>query len=536
MAAGLKAPDGTPVEERLGNYVLRRYLAQGGMAVLYLGHHIGGREVVVAKRILPQFSRDSSFTQMFTREASLASLLRHPNIVAVHESGGLETAACYFIMEYIHGIDLNRFLARLHKDKRSLPLTHALSIALAMCEGLHYAHEMVGSDGRPLEIVHRDISPANVMLGYDGQVKVMDFGVAKALALTSFTEAGTRKGKLSYMAPEQATVEALDRRADVFAIGAVLYELTTMQRLLTGKNELAVIHQLMYEARTTPSSVVPGYPEKLEEIVLRAVAQDPNRRFATAADLAKALRSFAGRSGLRLSVDNLGAFVREQSPPPPHPADDPSFFEEETPRAATAVEIGVLDTAVDALAEGGGLPTHAAGLAATSRYPTMAAPHAAVMLPSASGQIPVESKSGSGTRVGLVAAALATLAASGGMAFFLTRADPGASSPSEEARPAVAPAAAPAQGSDSPAAVAQPPSSGVVVTPPVAAPAVVAVEPVVTPPPVAAPVAEPAKPRTKKKRKKKQPVAEPPPVAEPTPPPVTKKKKKRSPTDTLLPG
>ncbi|MEM6994476.1 MAG: serine/threonine-protein kinase [Myxococcota bacterium] len=455
----------------------------------------------------------------------------------------IETEGCYFVMEYLHGVDLTRFLSVLRERNLTMPLDHALTIALGMCAGLQYAHDMVGQDGQPLEIVHRDVSPSNVMVAYDGQIKVMDFGVAKALALTSFTEAGTRKGKLSYMPPEQARADVLDRRADVFAIGAVLYELTTMRRLFTGGNELAVIHQLMYEARTRPSSVVPGYPSALEELVLKAFEHKPEDRFSTAAELASAIEAFAAQAGLTISTSALGAFLREQITPPPHPAEDPEFFgggaDAGLPDAATAVEpIGPHDTSIEAFSEGGGLATHASPQRGGAAYPTTTAPYVAAPPPAvlASGPArPVGSGLSGAARAGLGIAAVLTLAASGGVAFLLTRSDP---APAPAARDdAVAPAAEP-KTAPTPPPPATPEASPPVAEPepPVPTPEVVdtpppGVEPVEIPPPVDEP---PPRTKKKKKKKKKKPVTDA--KADPEPPPETKKKKKRNPTDTLLPG
>jgi len=562
MGAGLKAPDGTPVNERIGSYILRRYLTQGGMAALFLAHRVESREVVVAKRVLPQFSRDKSFTRMFSREAQLASLLRHPNIVQVYDAGGLETEGCYFIMEYIHGVDLSHFLGLLRDRNMTMPLDHALTIALGMCNGLNHAHDMRGADGQPLEIVHRDVSPSNVMISYGGNIKVMDFGVAKALALTSFTEAGTRKGKLSYMPPEQARADELDRRADVFAIGAVLFELTTMRRLFTGSNELAVIHQLLYEERKRPSSLVPGYPPALEAIVMRAVEHKAEDRFQSAAELGDAIRAFAIQAGLRLSEDALGAFLREQISPPPHPAEEPDFFEDDydeaaMPDAATAIEpVGPHDTSIEALSDGGGLVTNGGysqprGAAA---YPTTTAPYQATPNPPVIPMGPARVSGGglSGTaRAAIAAAAVLTLAASGAVAFLLTQGDdPPPSSPAQSSKvdspPVAAPADTPAAPSDPASNIGAPPTEPTPTEPtptePEADDSATVVEEVIVDdggePAVEATDAPPGPTptATKKKKKKKKAAAPPDPTPEPTPAETTKKKKKkRNPTDTLLP-
>jgi serine/threonine-protein kinase len=334
MVTTSQAAGGTSAEKRLGDYVLRRWLAQGGMAELYLATPTDpqrSKQIVVVKRVLPQFSQDKQFVRMFAREAQLASALKHPNIVEVFDSMGLDDEEnvepeCFFAMEYVHGADLSEVLKKLREEGGTIPLANALLIVMSMCNGLHRAHEHRDENGHLLGIVHRDVSPSNVMLGFGGEVKITDFGVAKALALTSFTQAGTRKGKLSYMSPEQAVADPVDRRTDIFAIGAVLFELTTMQRMFGGENELAVMHKLLFRERTRPSEVVSNYPPQLEKIVMKATAREPDERFASAKEMRSALEAFARASNIALSTDALGRFVASVIEAPPHPGADPDFF------------------------------------------------------------------------------------------------------------------------------------------------------------------------------------------------------------------
>ncbi len=310
-------------------YTLRKFLAQGGMAELFLAQPTDAaraQSIVVVKRVLPQFVQDQQFARMFEREAALASMLKHRNIVEVFGDEGANDSECFFAMEYVHGPDLNMILKELKEGTRPVPLEHAIQIAMGMCQGLHYAHEYRGQDGQQLSIVHRDVSPSNVMIADDGTVKITDFGVAKALALTSFTQAGTRKGKLSYMSPEQAVADPVDRRTDIFAIGTVLFEMTTLQRMFGGENELAIMHKLLFRERPRPSAIRHDYPPELERIVLKAVAQKPDDRFETAQAMYDALYAFAERRRLLTSPDRLARWIGSVIPPTPHPAEDPAFF------------------------------------------------------------------------------------------------------------------------------------------------------------------------------------------------------------------
>jgi len=328
VTVGAHNPVGTGGQVR--GYTLRRFLAQGGMAELFLAQPTDparARDIVVVKRVLPQFVQDQQFARMFAREAALASMLKHPNIVEVYGDQGASDAECFFAMEYVHGPDLNMLLKVLKDGTHPIPLEHAIQIAMGMCAGLHHAHDYRGADGQQLSIVHRDVSPSNVMIASDGVVKITDFGVAKALALTSFTQAGTRKGKLSYMSPEQAVADPVDRRTDVFAIGTVLFEMTTLQRMFGGENELAVMHKLLFRERPRPSALRHDYPPELESILLKAVAQKPDDRFSSAQEMYQALHDFAQRRRLVSTPAHLARWVASIIPPKAHPATDPAFFD-----------------------------------------------------------------------------------------------------------------------------------------------------------------------------------------------------------------
>ncbi|MEX1368836.1 MAG: serine/threonine-protein kinase [Nannocystaceae bacterium] len=543
---------------RVGDFVLRRWLAQGGMAELYLATPADparAREVVVLKRVLPQFSRSENFGRMFAREARLASMLRHPNIVQVDEAAGQDPAhpdpaGCFFTMEYVHGVDLAELLDTIRERGGALPLAHALTIAVAMCAGLHYAHEARGADGQPLGIVHRDVSPSNVLLSFDGQIKVTDFGVATALAMTRLTEEGTRKGKLSYMSPEQATGETVDRRADVFAIATVLYELTTMQRLFGGDNDLAVMYNILHRGRPSPREANPGYPAALESIVMQGVSHDPTERFATALQLQQALEGFAASVGLTLSTAALAEFIRSTVPVPRHPSDDPTLWTSSMrPRTASHHAVTIVDGseprsnpgawpaqvtgAIAGLAAGSATvsrPGHGPVAAYSARHPISASSSQPW-----SGVEPAAPASGSGLRLLSTALAGLALLVAIGVGVLVWRAQsapsPSSSAPASTTPPETAPPTAP-----SPTPSAQLPAAATQPTPTaVPGPPATATDPAAAPP-----SAEPSSPRRSKKSRKKRAKAPAPKPADtpanPTPAPTADPPStKPAPTDTLLP-
>lgn len=314
------------------NYEILGKLATGGMAELFLARAptSSGRPgpVVVLKRILPHLAEDPEFIRMFRDEAYLAATLRHPNIVQVFDIGK-RGEDYFFTMEYVHGENLRAILRSAQKRGESIPLTHILTIALGITAALHHAHEQTDDQGQPLHIVHRDVSPTNVLVAYDGSVKIVDFGIAKAAAGTHVTQAGMLKGKASYMSPEQCRAGQVDRRSDVFAIGILLYEMTTLTRLFKGENELAILHQVLSGAVDPPSQRRPGYPPELERIILRALANEPGNRYATAEELQADLMRFGQQNNLRPSNPALGQFLRGLFGNKPLPwADNPKVGDE----------------------------------------------------------------------------------------------------------------------------------------------------------------------------------------------------------------
>ena len=294
--------EGLPAGTRFGPWSCVRPLAAGGMAELYLA---ASREdplqpPVVIKRLLPHLSWDPEFVAMFLAEVKIAAGLAHPSISAVLDFGVGE-GGHYFAMEYLHGRDLRAVL----KDAAEagvLPMDVAIGIVLEVAAGLSYAHTFTDPSGQRLEVVHRDVSPSNVMVCYDGRVKLLDFGIARVTAQTRQTRAGTVKGKVGYMSPEQCRGDTVDRRSDVFGLGILLYELTVGRRAFFGDNEFAVMNRVVDGDYVRPCAVLPDYPDALEAILDRALAPEPSARFATADAFAEAVRRFALERALDVSA------------------------------------------------------------------------------------------------------------------------------------------------------------------------------------------------------------------------------------------
>jgi formylglycine-generating enzyme required for sulfatase activity/tRNA A-37 threonylcarbamoyl transferase component Bud32 len=306
---------------QLGRYTLLHKLATGGMAEIYLAKTSGiegFEKIVVLKRILPHLSANELFVSMFLDEARVAANLEHPNIVNVYDIGKAGDDY-FFTMAYLHGEDLSNVLREAARAGRGVPLSLALYVVQAVCAGLHYAHEHAALDGTPLGIVHRDVSTTNVLVTYDGGVKLLDFGIAKAANQSKMTQVGVRKGKASYMSPEQCRAEPLDRRSDIFAIGILLWELTTMRGLFRADNELAVMSLIAHYDPPMPSSVVEGYPEELEAIVMKALARDREQRYATARELQDDLEAFVREYRLGSTAGELATMMRELFGPKPLP-------------------------------------------------------------------------------------------------------------------------------------------------------------------------------------------------------------------------
>ena len=277
--------------ERFGDYELIRHIATGGMAEIFIARHATGGldRVVVIKRMLPELAVRPDFVQMFLDEARLTASLQHPHVVRVHDLGQAEGS--YFIaMELVDGPHLGALFAHSLRARRPLPIELCAWIVARAADGLHYAHNVNDpATGNALELVHRDISPQNILVSKNGEVKVTDFGVAKASTQQTKTRTGIVKGKVSYMSPEQCLGEQVDRRTDVFALGIVLYELLTRRRLFRDKSDLLIMQRITAEDVAAPSSINPNVNAELDAIVKSALARDSDRRFASADELAVAL-------------------------------------------------------------------------------------------------------------------------------------------------------------------------------------------------------------------------------------------------------
>jgi serine/threonine protein kinase len=310
---GVLGPGRGKPGDRLGKYELVCRLAIGGMAEIFLARAsgiAGFEKLVVLKRILPQYAFQDQFVEMFLAEARLTATLGHPNIAHVYDIGTVDDFY-FFTMEFVHGEDLNQLGKTLAKAQKPFPLEAALTIIHGVCAGLHHAHEACGSDGMPLGIVHRDVSPSNVLIAYDGSVKLVDFGIAKMTTRAQATRVGTLKGKISYMSPEQCRGEPLDRRSDVFAIGILLYEMTTGQRLFPGENEFSTLQSIVHQDVAPPHTLVPGYSPMLEDIVMMALKRDPAQRYETAEDMMLDLEECARAQGLTISPNRLSKVMHE---------------------------------------------------------------------------------------------------------------------------------------------------------------------------------------------------------------------------------
>src|SRR5688572_2003816 len=309
---GMTAPPQDPTanlgQEVFGPYIVYERLGVGGMATVHRAKERGieGFERIVAlKRLLPHLAEDATFVKSFVREAKLASLLQHANVVQLYELG--RVGHVYFIsMEHIDGRDVRKILRQARKVTGPPTINVTLSLLIQMCDALDYAHTRLDEDGNALGIVHRDVSPSNLLVTRSGHLKVIDFGIAKAQAQQLRTQTGRVKGKLAYMAPEAISGKELDSRSDIFSAGVIAHELLTARPLFASKNEYQTLIKVQRGDLVPPSTFNQAVPPELDAIVLRALARDPDQRFSHAAQMRDELH------GVRIKYQ-LSATNREVS-------------------------------------------------------------------------------------------------------------------------------------------------------------------------------------------------------------------------------
>jgi eukaryotic-like serine/threonine-protein kinase len=297
--------------QRFGKYLILDHLVDGGMAKICRARYLGeqANKVVAIKMVQPQFSNDDAFARMFQDELNITFGMLHPNIMQVYDYGKTN-GQLYTAMEYIHGANLKQYLDRLREKKVVFPVEISCYIISQVCLGLHYAHTFTDKlTGKPYNIIHRDISPHNIMLTYDGAVKVIDFGIAKANTNSENTQAGTIKGKLSYLAPEYLEGLELDARYDQFAVGITLWEMLCSRKLFQANNDLAVLKQIQACKVTAPSQINPSVPKELDNIVMKALSKDRSNRYENLDQLNRALIKFLYSSYPEFNASDLKVFA-----------------------------------------------------------------------------------------------------------------------------------------------------------------------------------------------------------------------------------
>jgi len=313
MPSAAEAPARTLT--RLGRYDLLLRIGSGGMAEVWaarLSGHGGFQRLVAIKTIRPEIEQEARAREMFLDEARIAASIHHPHVCGIFELGE-EAGVLYMVMEWINGESLHA-LCRTAEEGAGLDTFEPRMAARILCDacaGLHAAHELTDDEGKPMGVVHRDVSPHNVLVGIDGLVKVTDFGVAKALNQSHKTRTGDIKGKPAYMPPEQLRSEAMDRRADVYALGCVLFEMTVGRRLFEGDDVQVAAQSLVLEPEP-PSAHLSGYPAELERIVMKAVAREKEGRHASADELRRALEDWLTATGPTITQEQIAAEVQRR--------------------------------------------------------------------------------------------------------------------------------------------------------------------------------------------------------------------------------
>jgi len=279
-------------DDSFGPYRLIDRIAVGGMAEVFKAKRSGveGFEKIVAlKRILPHLSENKEFLDMFVDEAKMVAGLTHPNIVQIFDLGRIESSY-YIAMEYVHGRDLRTTIRRARDKGLRMPLDLSLRVVSHVCSALEYAHRKKDTRGRPMEIVHRDVSPQNILITFEGNLKLADFGIAKAATKASTTDRGALRGKLLYMSPEQAWGRPIDRRSDIFSLGIVLYEMVTERKPFVGSgSEMTILEMVRKCVVTPPREINPRVPEVLDRVVMKALARNPDERYQDAGQMQRGI-------------------------------------------------------------------------------------------------------------------------------------------------------------------------------------------------------------------------------------------------------
>jgi len=298
--------------KQFGKYQLLDKIAEGGMAELFRAKLTGAQgfeKLIAIKRILPNLSGEENLLAAFIDEAKLAALLHHENIIQIYDFGSMDDQ--YFIaMEYLFGKDLRAISRTVRKKDQELGLENILYIICRICAGLDYSHNLKDLQGKALNIIHRDINPQNILITYEGQVKIIDFGIAKAASHNTKTRENLIKGKLAYMSPEQANGQAIDHRSDIFSTGIILYELLADRRMFQGEtmHVLSLVREAQYDP---PEEVIPNLPPKLNAILHRALAKDPDERFRYAGEMLADIEEFMFELSLRPNARSFAGYMKE---------------------------------------------------------------------------------------------------------------------------------------------------------------------------------------------------------------------------------
>ena len=298
--------------KQFGKYQLLDKIAVGGMAELFRAKLTGAQgfeKLIAIKKILPNLSREENLVTAFIDEAKLAALLHHENIIQIYDFGSMDDQ--YFIaMEYLFGKDLRTISRTARKKELALSIENIVYIVSRICAGLDYSHHLKDLQGKPLNIIHRDINPQNILVTYEGQVKIIDFGIAKAASHNTQTRENLIKGKLAYMSPEQANGKQIDHRSDIFSTGIILYELLADRRMFTGEtlHVLSLVRDAKY---TPPEEVIPELPAKLKEILHRSLAKDPDARYQTAGEMQADIEEFMFERSLRPNARSFAEYIKQ---------------------------------------------------------------------------------------------------------------------------------------------------------------------------------------------------------------------------------